>query len=392
MSSYIELPVETNAETLAADAFEYLQDAIPGWEPNDGNLETIMIEAFSRLSAEVRDVASAVPRSIFRYFGQLVGTLPIQAQRATGTTTWTMINSAGYTIRAGQQVGIRTAGDNLVAFEVIQDYTIAPGNTSRADVIVRAVEPGAAASGIGSIAGPVELIDPLDYVSTVTLNAVTSGGVDAETDSDYLDRLSQRLTLLTPRPILARDFATLARDVGGVSRAMVLDGYDPGNNSYNNERMVAVAVTDEDGNALSSDVKNEVDALLQETREVNFIVNVIDPEYTDVDVTYSVVALPGYTASDLESAINAALTAYTSPGNWGTPVDGDIVSGVNWVPTNTVRYLEVATVINNVQGVDYIASLAIGVNGGAQDQNDKTLGGAAALATTGSISGSVTVP
>jgi uncharacterized phage protein gp47/JayE len=62
---------------------------------------------------------------------------------------------------------------------------------------------------------------------TVTLDAPTAGGVDAESDADYLDRLHELLTLLAPRPILPNDFAVLARTVAGVGRATAIDLYNP---------------------------------------------------------------------------------------------------------------------------------------------------------------------
>lgn len=66
MSDYIEIPIETDPAVLEQEAFDFMQTAFPDWVPNDGNLDTILIEAMARMVAEARDVASAVPTDIFR--------------------------------------------------------------------------------------------------------------------------------------------------------------------------------------------------------------------------------------------------------------------------------------------------------------------------------------
>lgn len=496
MPEYIEFPIDTNPEVLAEDAFDYVQAHFPGWVPNDANLDTIMVEVGARLAAEARDVASIVPVDIFRYFGGLVGVDPVEAVSASVLTTWTMIDNAGYTIPGGTQVGIRVTGDVLVPFATLVDVVIPPGSTVNSAVLVSAVEPGGEHSQIGAIAGPVELIDTLDFVLTITQNALTSGGVDAEDEEEYLDRLRTRLQLLAPRPIIARDFAIMAEDIAGVDRAIALDGYNPlaneiqtvdvdatggnfqltfqgqttaniawnataaavqaalealsninpgdvlvtggpgpamwtvefmgqwegdnvtqmtntdtltggagtvtnatlregvGVSGFNNERMVAVAAVDEDGEAVSGPIKAEIDAYLQEHREINFIVQVFDPTYSDVDVTFAAVSLPGFDAAVVEVAAEEAVTEYLSPKNWGliTTGFGDTSQSQNWINQQVLRYLELAQVINSVQGIDYITSLTFRVPPAAHASVDVTLFGAVPLPRPGTIAGTVTAP
>lgn len=388
---YIEPTIETDPDQLASQAFEHLQDHIPGWVPNDGNLETILIEAHALMAAEVRDVASAVPNSIFRRMGELIGIEPLEATSATVLTTWTMVDNAGYTIPAGTFVGIRSAGDVLVPFAVDVDYVIAPGSTSRADVRVVAVNPGEASSGLGAPAGPMELITSRADVLTVTQNTITTGGVDAETDDEYLDRFTQRLRLLSPRPILPEDFAVLAQDNASVGRALALDGYNPADQTYNNERMVAVAVTDAAGEPLDAGTKAAIDAMLEAEREVTFVVNVIDPTYTTIDVDVDVKARTGYQLADVETRVEAALSDYLSPATWGyEPPQGDAGEPVLWEQTTTVRWLELVTLVNNVDGVDYVTDLDIRVDPAAYASADIALTGAAPLTRPGTIVANVT--
>ena len=391
MPDYVTLPIETDPDTLIQDAFDYITGKVPTWLPSEGNLEVIMLGALAQMAAEVRDVASDVPAAIFRYFGAtLLGLPPIDAVQASVPSTWTMVDNAGYTIPAGTVVGIPSGGDELVAFESIGDVVVPPGSTATAagGVTLLAVDPGAAGSGL---TGTPELIDSLSFVTAVALTAPTSGGTDAEEDDAYLNRLTAELQLLAPRPILARDFAVMARRVGGVFRATAIDGYNPADSTYNNEKYVAVAVVDENGNALSAPVKAEVDALLEAEREVNFVVNVIDPTNTSIAVTFSAVALPDQDPPSVEAAAEAAVADYLSPKTWGrNPVLS--VPETEWVNETHVRYLELAEVINRVEGINYISALTFAKTGDPLATTDVIMSGAAPLPTPGAINGTVVAP
>jgi hypothetical protein len=501
---YIEIPIETDPEILAQEGFDYIQAQIPDWVPNDANLETIMIEAHARISAEARDAASAVPTDIFRKFGQLVGILPKEASKAEATTTWTMTDNAGYTIPAGTQVGIRTSGDTLIPFEILEDTVISPGATTATLVEIQALEAGSDASGLPDTSS-IELIDTLDFVSLVDLTSITSGGEDAELTDAYLNRLVARLQLLAPRPILARDFAVFAQDIAGVARAVALDNYIPGTNEKqqvaitgaptggtftltfdpppagggtettgviqwnstaaqlktilealatpvpgdiettggplpttpivvefkgqfrevdvpaltiaansltggttpepvittvtpgvppvtNADRAVTIAAVDTEGEPVSSTIKNAVDAYLESLREVNFLIYMIDPLYTTIDVNFTAVAKEGWLPADVDAAATQVVTDYLSPDQWGLP---DIISIGDvpipgWELKTTVRYLELAAVLDGVAGLDYLTILEFRKGSDAFAKTDIVLSGPIPLPRSGIIAGTVT--
>jgi uncharacterized phage protein gp47/JayE len=290
-------------------------------------------------------------------------------------------------------VGIALSGAETIPFYTQSDVIVPPGSTQTAagEVIIVALVPGAAASSLGSAGGPVQLLDPLVYVKTVTMVGPTAGGLDAEADSDYLNRLAAEMTLLAPRPILPSDFAVMARGVPGVARATVLDGYNPANSTSNNERMVTVASVDTLGNPVSVPVRSQVQQTLDSKREVTFVVNVMDPTYTTIDVNYTVKILATFDPTDIIARANDALTQYLSPANWG----GDffstgVLSEETWMNQTVVRYLEVSQVINNVTGVDYITLLQLRVSGGTFASSDVTLSGAIPLPRPGAMTGTAT--
>lgn len=383
MDAYISYPIETDPQVLAQQAFEYLAEQMPGWVPAPGNLESWIIEASARMVAEAQAVASDVPRSILRYVGaNLYNLPPVDAAAATVTSTWTMVDDAGYTVPEGTIVGLRAAGDVLVGFATTEPATVPPGDTATGAgaVTLVAVEAGAAGSGLS---GAPELIDALAFVSSVAIVGATTGGADAESDDDYLDRLSRELELMTPTPILPGEFAVLARRIPGVERSVALDGYDPGDESTDNERMVTVFPIDALGEPVSGGTKTAIAALLESMREVTFVVHVADPDYVTIDVAYAAICYQGFDPDDVEARIDTALTDYLRPGNWGRLEFGDVV-GPDWVNEPVVRFLEIASVIDRVDGVRYVDTLTI--EGGT---SDVTLSGAVGLPRPGTISGSV---
>lgn len=386
MAEYLDIDFESDADALAQVAFDYLQTLVPNWVPTEGNLDVMIIRAISHIAAEVQDIASTVPTTIFRYQGAALFNIPpIDATSAQALTDWTMRDSAGYTVPAGTLVGVRLSGDDLVPFQTLSEFTVPTGQTAEIGVLIEAINSGSDGSGLS---GNVELIDSIGFVQTITLQSATTGGVDAETDADYLNRLALQLQLLAPRPIVPSDFAAMAIDVAGVHRALALDGYDPVSDTFDNERMVAVACIDELGQPVSTLTKNNVQELLDSHREVNFIVNMLDPTYTNVDVTFQVKAEAGFDATDLQARIVSAVTSYVSPDTWGLPSTGDTIE---WRDEDTVRYLSLADVVNSVQGVRYIENLTVGLAGGSQIAGDKVLLGNAPLPSPGTIVGSVDI-
>lgn len=382
MPDYVDPPIITAPTDLSDLAFQYLEDQIDGWLPSPGNLEVWLIEAIAQMAAELMDVASAVPTSIFRYFGStILGLQPHDATSAQGVTTWTATDDLGYTIPAGTTIGLPAAGDVLLAFEVSEDALIEVGTTMATGVQVVALETGTQGNGLE---GDAEVIDALDWVAGVTVDGPTSGGVDGETDAEYLNRLTNLATLLSPRPILPNDFAVLALSVPGVGRATAIDLYNLDTGTSNVPRCVTVIVADAEGQALTPELKAQIDNLLQSQREVNFLAFVGDPTYTTIDVAFTVKVYPDTEAvvgaGDLVvEAAEQAVIDYLNPASFGAI---SFAQSPTWLPDATVRYLEVAEVINRVEGVWYIGTLTI--NGGTADVPLAPVGG---LPQAGSVTG-----
>lgn len=389
MPDYITLPIESDPDILLAGAYDFIQARWPNWEPNDANLDVAILGATAQIASEVRDLSRDVPLAIFKFYGDsIIGLPPVIATPATATTTWTMVDVAGYTIPEGTLVGVPAAGDDLVVFRVTEEVVVPPGSaaTGAGGVPIEAIEPGEQASGLGVAGTDLELLDALAYVTNVELAEPTTGGTDEESDELYVNRLSARLQLMAPRPILARDFALLARDVPGVWRATAIDNFIPPDTD-DAERAVFVVALDKEGTAVSAPVKAAVDAYLQEQRELNFIVNVGDPSSVSLDVTFTVRCLPGFDAAEVEERAVAAIETYLSPASWGTDPTVAVEGDRQWRNVTTVRYLELAEVLNRVFGVDYVEALTFAETGDALSTADVVMTGVAPLPSPGTING-----
>lgn len=400
MGKFISIPVEVDPEARTAAAKDEIAAGIPGWVAPDGSFEDRLLRAESRLAADLTEMAADVPGEIMFEIGRsFLKIAPQGAVPAQVTSTWTMVDAAGYTIDANTEVGIPIAGDDLVAFRVVEDVSVAPGQTKTADggVLLEAVIPGEAGNDLN---GTPKLLSTLTFVvqpGGIALEdgdgdpVETDGGVDAETTDEYLDDLTDETGLLTTTPILPENFAVVARRVPTVYRALAVDGYNPDDDTFDNERMVAVASIEEDGTAVSAGTKTAVTTLLESLRESNFLSPAFDPTYNAIDVDYTgAKALPGFDPAVVKTAVDSAIANYLSPANFGRfPTDTDPKI---WRRITVVRHSELVALVNSVAGLDYIDSedLTLALSGGSLAAANVTLDGVAPLTEAGDITGTVT--
>lgn len=382
MAEYTDLlPEAIDPTSIEEETYEQIQARWPEWEPADGNLEVWIIKALAFRISELNETAVDVADEIFATYGQMRNIPRFDPAPAVGETTWTMVDDQGYTIPAGIEVVVPRSGNDLIMFEVTEEVVIPPGQTTGTINLV-AQEPGT--SGNNLTADP-QLIDALAYVERIELTSPSTGGVDEEDLGAYLTRLTERLQVATETPIVPRDFEVIARTfLPFVSRAVARDGWDPGTETDDNERMISLAVMDPAGEPLTSPQKAEVKDLLESMREVNFIVHVIDADYTAIDVSLDFEPMPGFDSGAVRASVDDALAVYLSPAEWGrSQVTG---AGPEFVIQDTVRYLELASLIDRVPGVDYINDLKLAKAGDPLATNNITLTGAVPLTRPGTFS------
>lgn len=393
MGRYIKAPISVDQDVLLAQAYQRMRDTIPGWEPSAGNLDVLLINAGVQLAGDLREIATDVPEEIFRYFGeQILLIAPKLSTYSSFDATVTASDTNGYDVPIGTTLGVRKPDGDLAGFQVVDTYSIPPGSLSVV-VTALAIEPGSSSNALST--SEVVLQDTLPWVDTVVGLAPSSGGIEGETVDEYMDRLVDEVRLMAPRPIVSDDFGILVQRVDGIGRGYPLNLYRADTNTPNVEKAITVVVTDEDGEAVSSGVKLDALDLLQRNREVNFLVYVSDPQYQLIKVSYTVTAIPGYDIALLEAVIDSTLDDYLSPKFWGEVRQGTERFNIFRV-NNMVRYLEVAQVINGVDGVDYITTLQIAKEAGLLSTVDVDITPASGipvcLPRLGTLTGTVNAP
>jgi hypothetical protein len=231
MPDYILEPLDTDADAIFQDFVEYMQATFPDWEPSEGQLDVIIARYFAMQTAFTADMASRVQRAIFRYFGSSLANIPpLPGSRATATISFVIDDPSTPPVARilpfGTLVGLTDNDGDIQMFELMDDLEVAAGDPS-GEVGVEALEAGVVTNNIG---GTVELVEQVDWITSASVVGVSSGGTDPEKDDHYLQRLTENLALMAPRPILADDFTVFARNIPSVARAAVIDNFNPGVN------------------------------------------------------------------------------------------------------------------------------------------------------------------
>jgi hypothetical protein len=386
MPQYVNVPISTDPDALAQDAFDYLALKNPGWEPDDAQLDTWIISANARMAATLRDLASDVPIAIFRYFGKLVNVPPIDETFATGTVTINVANTLGHTVFAGTTFVINDSNGIPRYYETVADAIIPGGVATLANVGIVAVESGSLSSNVGAASAVMTPVDQIDWLTNAVMAGATGGGTDGEEDSVYIDRLVANLQMLSPAPVTAADFATFARNTPGVFRALALDGYDAVALTNGNARTVTVALMDASGNAVSAGIKTTVVNALLATREANFVTYAIDASYSTIDVQWDVNKYPNFDPTDVSNRINTALATFLSPTRWGNPQSGDVNL---WFIQTLVKINDLIGVVYGVPGVKDVNTVTARISPAAFAATDITLTGPAPVTRAGTCSGTV---
>jgi len=356
---YIDIPIEFDETALYNQAVVRIQETFPEWLPKPGSLVDIVLRSTSTMAATAAEVASIVPFNIFRAFLNWAGQPPLEAVPAYATVRFTAADLNGHVIPALTPVGLSSASiERAVAFQTLNDAVIPPGIPNFIDVLVVALVGGAQGNNLNTVAR----VDSLGFIRDVSLpQPVTpsKGGVDAETDAQFVTRGAQELETWSETPILGRDFALLARRINGVMRCAWIDNYNPDDDTYNNDKYVTLCPIDISGMPMTDQQMEDIVQLMESMREVNFVCKVIYPTYTYIDITAVIHVPDPITGVRADPQVREALADYLNPAVWGTPMTGRGQLVPLWVNQPIVRYSKIMTVIENVVDVDYAEYLRI---------------------------------
>lgn len=233
MTEYADLGVTTDPSALYAEALKILEEEISGFTPNPASLLIILLQVIARLAANLQNTAQEITFQVFNAFGTEIIGLPyregVPARINLVFESLEAAPSEGYAIPQGTFVSVAGYG-----FQAVAEAIILSGQTT-VTVPAEAVAEGEAYNGLSQ---EVILEESLNFVKAVSAAAPSYGGVKAEDETEYVNRLVAYLQLSAPRPITALDYANfaLSADIPNaagtgyvdVSRAVALDGYKPG--------------------------------------------------------------------------------------------------------------------------------------------------------------------
>lgn len=359
---YVDLTLlDKDPQDVFEAALLELKTNLPEWIPREGNIEVLLLEALAMEVAEAIFTINRLPSGIVEVLLQLFGILRDSGAPPKVNLRFTVVNGLGYSIPAGVQAALTIPGGVApVVFTTDAELVIPPGNTSG---VVSATGDRFTDEANNALPNTVlELLDSILYVDTVTLDSIITGGRSPETDDNYFSRAMNRFSRLQDTLVLPKHFVAYALEQPDFYRAYAIDNWNgstgvPGDHPGH----ITVAVYG-NGTPATSQQKSDLEAAMEQITMANLSVHVIDPTITQVDVTATVKAFPGYVAAEVKSAVEQALTDYLNPMQWG------------WGAV--VRRNELIALISNVEGVDYVDTLSV-------PANDVTLSGYAPLADAG---------
>lgn len=315
------------------------QELLPAWEPRNGALETVVMEATSTGIADLIYAANRVLGALTEGVLSIYGVARYEGEPATGTVRLTLAASDTVTIPEGSLFRVDAVDSLLVSTEEV----LQTGTT--VDVPVASLDTGGWLNDVpaGTVCDPVV---PVPGAIAGELLTALSGGADAESDLEYLQRSAARFARVTSSLVRASDFVAFALESPAVGRAVAVDEFDDGAGSGDpgdHPGYISVYLYGK-GSALAvDDLEALADAMSAQAASILSVVTV-DAEPVSFNVTANVTAAEGYPTDELETAITNALNDAWSwqYSGFGSDVDP----------------LDVLAVIENVPGVDEVTALS----------------------------------
>jgi hypothetical protein len=274
-----------------------------------------------------------------------------------------------------------SAGSTVTRLHSAPPFADGAISTATGAVGLAAVVPGAEGNDLQDGATSAQT---LTWFQSVTLTSPTSGGVDAEGDDEYLDRLADTRPLQSQAIANAGDLARWLRNQPGVYRALAIDNYST-ETGYGAPGHVLGIPIDANGSQLSGGALTALQTAAQQVTLTNLIVHIDIPIDNPITVVYEGVAESGYDPGDVKARTDAAILDFLSRVTFGAPTGLDPRL---WNEKLIIRWQDLSAVLNGVVGFDHHDVLTI--NGAAVDRD---LAGPAALpAPNPTVTGTVVAP
>lgn len=345
-TQFVDLTLyDKTPEDIYEAALQTLQSRIPDWIPTETNIEAMLLEALAVEVGESVFTLNRIPESMVRVLLSLYGIELDPGQPPSVTLEFTAQDTDGYVIPAGTEVAILMSDGEYMQFFTDESLTI-PAETLTGTVTATATDNTDIANGI-AIGTNAELADAVVGVESVETYSVVGGGKLPESLASWTARGVQRLQRLVDTLVIPQHFVQRSLEDPGIFRANAIDNYDPSayvpGDPGDHPGNITVVVYGETAPVPEGD-KEDLQNVLENSALANLIVHVIDPTITTVDVEATIAVATGYVEADVITAVEERLAEYLSTATW--PWSG------------TVRINELISVIDQVEGVSYVGSIA----------------------------------
>jgi uncharacterized phage protein gp47/JayE len=219
----------------------------------------------------------------------------------------------------------------------------------------------------GNVAAGVitQLLAAVSGVQGVTNPRAAEGGADGETLEEFALRAPQGIRN-RERAISLADYENLAYEASaGVAVARAIPTSDPNGLAVPGWiTLVIIPQSLEPRPTPSFGLREEVQSYLEDHAPGDLAaahgIRVIGPDYLPIDVTATLAPKDPTEAGDVEKAARAALKTFLHP-LYGGP------GGQGWDLGRNVYLSDIAAVLGDANGVDFVEELSMSVNGALQD-------------------------
>lgn len=322
---------------LAALGVQHLKTVLPEASVAPASTEAALLESLAVMLGPVQIGFQMIPARVIDHLMVLYGLSRFPGYKAEGKVRFWVNPTAGQvTVPAGTVLRhYLQATNELREYRTVENLLVLPMESTSGEVQIEATTVGTEHNGV-PVGASMDFVDVYNInVERIEMSVSPRGGEGPETDESWYTRSAAQLQRQVSTLVVPEQFESAALTRGEVSRAYVLNLYDPANPSVSSPGHVTLAVTDNEGLPLTPRERPELQDWLQDQALASLTVHVVDATYTTINPTVVVEATPGATLSTVEQAVKDQLAAWLNPAVWEwwpEITSYDFVSAIDEVP------------------------------------------------------------